>query len=84
LLIYVLILPGIYLTARGRDVGGYHLFVAVTGLALLGTVHFAPTGGQESPIHDIYMVYESPVVGMLALMILTGLTTSVALLATTA
>jgi hypothetical protein len=84
LLIYVLILPGIYLTARGRDVGGYHLFVAVTGLALLGRVHFAPTGGQESPIRDIYMVYESPVAGMLALMILTGLTTSVALLATTA
>jgi hypothetical protein len=84
LLIYALILPGIYLTARGRDVAGYHLFVAVTGLALLGAVHFAPTSGQESPIHDIYMVYESPVAGMLALMILAGLMTSVALLATTA
>jgi hypothetical protein len=84
LLIYALILPGIYLTARGRDVAGYHLFVAVTGLALLGTVHFAPTGWQESPIHGIYMVYESPVAGMLALMILAGLMTSVALLATTA
>ena len=79
-----LILPGIYLTARGRDVAGYHLFVAVAGLALLGTVHFAPTAGQESPIHDIYMVYESPVAGMLALMILAGLMTSVALLAITA
>jgi hypothetical protein len=84
LLIYALILPGIYLTARGRDVAGYHLFVAVTGLALLGTVHFAPTAGQESPIHDIYMIYESPVAGMLALMILAGLMTSVALLAITA
>jgi hypothetical protein len=84
LLIYALILPGIYLTARGRDVAGYHLFVAVAGLALLGTVHFAPTAGQESPIHDIYMVYESPVAGMLALMILAGLMTSVALLAITA
>jgi hypothetical protein len=84
LLIYALILPGIYPTARGRDVAGYHLFVAVTGLALLGTVHFVPTGGQESPIHDIYTVYESPVAGMLALMILAGLMTSVALLATTA
>ena len=48
LLIYTHILPGIYLTARGRDVAGYHLFVAVAGLALLGTVHFAPTAGQES------------------------------------
>ena len=84
LLIYALILPGIYLTARGRDVAGYHLFVAVTGLALLGFVHFAPTSELESPMHDIYMVYESPVAGMLALMILTGLITSVALLAITA
>jgi hypothetical protein len=84
LLIYALILPRIYLTARGRDVAGYHLFVAVTGLVLLGTVHFAPTGGQESPIHDIYMVYESHVAGMLALMILAGLMTSVALLAISA
>jgi hypothetical protein len=84
LLIYALILPGIYLTARGRDVAGYHLFVAVTGLALLGTVHFAPTAGQESPIHDIFMVYESPVAGMLALVILAGLMTSVALLTITA
>jgi hypothetical protein len=40
LLIYALILPGIYLTARGRSVPGYHLFVAVVGLALLGFVHF--------------------------------------------
>jgi hypothetical protein len=84
LLIYALILPGIYLTARGRDVAGYHLFVAVAGLVLLGTVHFAPTAGQESPLHDIYMVYEIPVAGMLALMILAGLMTSVALLAITA
>jgi hypothetical protein len=84
LLIYALILPGIYLTARGRDVAGYHLFVAVAGLALLGTVHFAPTAGQESPIHDIYMVYESTAAGMFALMILAGLLTSVALLAITA
>ena len=84
LLIYTLILPAIYLTAGGRDVAGYHLFVAITGLILLGTVHFAPTGRQESPIHDIYMVYESPVAGMFALMILAGLMTSVALLAITA
>jgi hypothetical protein len=84
LLIYVLILPAIYLTARGRDVAGYHLFVAVTGLALLGFVHFAPTGAQESPIHDIYMAYEGPLSGMLALMILTGLLISVALLTITA
>ncbi len=84
LLIYALILPAIYLTAKGKQVAGYHLFVAVVGLALLGTVHFAPTGEQESPIHDIYMVYESPFAGMLALVVLAGLITSVALLAITA
>jgi uncharacterized membrane protein len=82
LLIYALILPAIYLTAKERDVAGYHLFVAVVGLALLGFVHFAPTGEQESPIHDIYMVYDSPFAGALA--VLTGLITSVALLAITA
>lgn len=84
LLIYALILPAIYLTARGRDVAGHHLFVAVVGLALIGAVHFAPTGVQESPIHDIYMVYESPLAGALALVILAGLMTSVALLTITA
>jgi hypothetical protein len=84
LLIYALILPGIYMTAKGKRVAGYHLFVAVVGLALLGGVHFVPTGEQESPIHDIYMVYESPVAGTLALVVLAGLITSVALLGTTA
>jgi hypothetical protein len=84
LLIYALILPGIYMTAKGKRVAGYHLFVAVVGLALLGGVHFVPTGEQESPIHDIYMVYESPVAGTLALVVLAGLITSVALLGTAA
>ena len=84
LLIYALILPGIYMTARGRDVAGYHLLVGVVGLALLGAVHFAPTGEQESPIHDIYMVYESPLAGAFALVVLASLITSVALLSITA
>jgi hypothetical protein len=84
LLIYALILPGIYMTAKGKQVAGYHLFVAVVGLTLLGGVHFVPTGEQESPIHDIYMVYRSPVAGALALVVLAGLITSVALLAVTA
>lgn len=81
LLIYALILPGIYLTARGRRIPGYHLFVAIVGLALLGFVHFVPTGDHEAPIQDIYMVYEGPLAGMLALGVLAGLITSVAALA---
>ncbi len=80
LLIYALILPGIYLTARGRSVPGYHLFVAVVGLALLGFVHFVPTGDHEAPIRDIYMIYESPLAGMFALVVLAGLIASVAAL----
>ena len=81
LLGYVLILPGIYLTARGRSIPGYHLFVAVVGLALLGFVHFVPTGDYEAPIRDIYLVYESPLTGVLALGVLAGLIASVAALA---
>jgi len=80
LLIYALILPGIYLTARGRSVPGYHLFVAGVGLALLGFVHFVPTGDHEAPVRDIYMVYESPLAGMFALAVLSGLIASVAAL----
>ena len=81
LIIYALILPGIYLTARGRSIAGYHLFVASGGLVLLGFVHFVPVGGHEAPIADIYAAYASPASGLLALAILAGLLTSVALLA---
>lgn len=84
LLIYALILPAIYLTARGRDVAGYHLFVAVGGLALLGFVHFVPVGGHEAPIGDIYAAYGSTPAGLLALGILAGLIASVAALAAVA
>ena len=84
LLIYALILPGIYLTARGRSIPGYHLFVAVVGLALLGFVHFVPTGDYEAPIRDIYLVYEGPLAGMLALGVLAGRISSVAALAVVA
>lgn len=81
LVIYALILPGIYLTARGRSIAGYHLFVAVGGLLMLGFVHFVPMRGFEAPIADIYAAYASPAAGALALAILAGLLTSVALLA---
>ena len=84
LLIYALILPGIYLTAKGRSIPGYHLFVAVVGLALLGFVHFAPTEDHEAPIRDIYMIYESPLAGMFALGVLAGLIACVAALGTVA
>lgn len=81
LVIYALILPGIYLTARGSSIAWYHLFVAAGGLVMLGFVHFVPVEGHEAPIADIYAAYASPATGILALAILTGLLTSVALLA---
>ena len=81
LLIYALLLPGLYLTARGRLMAGYWLFTAVVGLALVVSVHFVPTGDYEAPIEDIYAVYGSPLAGLLALVVLTGLVSSLVTLA---
>ncbi len=44
LLIYALLLPGLYLTAKGSPMPRYWLFTAVVGLALVVWVHFVPTG----------------------------------------
>ena len=76
LLIYALLLPGLYLTAKGRLMSGYWLFTAIVGLALVVWVHFVPTGDYEAPIEDIYAVYGSPLAGLLALVVLTGLVSS--------
>ena len=84
MLIYALLLPGLYLTARGRLMAGYWLFTAAVGLALVVWVHFVPTGDYEAPIEDIYAVYGSPLGGLLALLVLTGLVCSLVTLAITA
>ena len=76
LLIYALLLPGLYMTISGRLMAGYWLFTAVVGLALVVWVHFVPTGDYEAPIQDIYAVYGSPLAGLLALVVLTGLVSS--------
>ncbi len=80
LLIYVLLLPGLYLTARGHLMAKYWLFTAVVGLALVIWVHFVPTGDYEAPIEDIYAVYGSPMAGLLALIVLAGLVSSLVML----
>jgi hypothetical protein len=80
LLIYALLLPGIYMTWRGRLMAGYWLFTAVVLLALVISVHFVGED-REAPIRDIYAVYESPVVGFLALTDLTVLIASLVVLA---
>jgi hypothetical protein len=81
LLIYALLLPGLYLTAKGRLMARYWLFTAVVGLALVVWVHFVPTGDYEAPIEDIYAVYGSPAAGLLALVVLAGLVSSLVTLA---
>ena len=81
LLIYALLLPGLYLTAKGRPMPRYWLLTAVVGLALVVWVHFIPTGDYEAPIDDIYAVYGSPLAGLFALVVLVGLVISLAVLA---
>ena len=79
LLIYALLLPGLYLRAKGRLMARYWLFTAVVGLALVVWGHFVPTGDYEAPIEDIYAVYGSPLAGLFALVVLTGLVSSLEL-----
>ncbi len=83
LLIYVLLLPGLYLSWRGRLMAGYWLFAAAVLLALVTSVHFVGKE-REAPIRDIYAVYDSPVWGFLAVVDLTILITSLLVLAVVA
>ena len=80
LLIYALLLPGLYLTWRGRLMAGYWLFTAAVLLALVTSVHFVGAD-REAPIRDIYAVYDSPVVGFLAVADLAVLIASLVVLA---
>jgi hypothetical protein len=68
LLIYALLLPGIYMNLRGRVAAGWWLFVSLVALALVFSAHFVGAD-REAPIRDIYAVYDNPVWGMLALVV---------------
>jgi hypothetical protein len=83
LLIYALLLPGIYMNLRGRVAGRWWLFVALVGLALVFSVHFVGAE-REAPVRDIYAVYDSPVWGVLALVVLYGLVLGLVALVVTA
>lgn len=83
LLIYALILPAIYLTARGATWPA----TTCSSPSGVGPHRFRPLragGGHEAPIGDIYAAYGSTSAGLLALGILAGLITSVAALAVAA
>jgi hypothetical protein len=83
LLIYALLLPGIYMNLRGRVAARWWLFVALVGLALVFSVHFVGAE-REAPVRDIYAVYDSPVWGFLALVVLYGLVLGLVALVVTA
>lgn len=59
LLIYFFLIPGLYLTARGRAWAGYWLAVALPLLALVGSVHFLPGEDTETLAH-VYLPYAQP------------------------
>src|SRR5918994_1111686 len=80
LLIYALLLPGLYLTWRGRLMAGYWLLTAAVLFAVVTLAHFV--GAQrEAPIRDIYAVYASPVWGFLALLDLAAIYVGLTILA---
>jgi hypothetical protein len=80
LLIYALLLPGLYLTWRGRLLAWYWLFTAVVLFVVVTLAHFVGAE-REAPIRDIYGVYDSPVWGFLALTDLWAIFVNLALLA---
>jgi hypothetical protein len=84
LLVYALLLPGIYVNLRGRVAAGWWLFTAAVALALVSFVHFLGGEEREAPIRDIYAVYDSPVWGLLAVVLFYGLVFSLAALFITA
>src|SRR5829696_8550049 len=67
LLVYALLLPGIYMNLRGRAAAGWWLFTAAVALALVTFVHFLGGEEREAPVRDIYAVYGNPLWGVLAL-----------------
>src|SRR5215212_7819840 len=72
LLIYALLLPGLYLTLQGRLMARYWLFTAAVLFAVVTLAHFVGAE-REAPIRDIYSVYDSPMWGLLALADLTSI-----------
>ncbi len=80
LLIYALLMPGLYLTLRGRLVAGYWLFTTVVLFAVVTLAHFVGAE-REAPIRDIYAVYANRIWGFLALLDLAARYVGLAVLA---
>ena len=81
--VYLLLLPGLYLTARGKAWAGYWLVVALLTLGLVVWVHFGPSPEAES-LPEVYGPWGNALLGGLAVAILFALLASlVALLIAT-
>jgi len=80
LLVYALLLPGMFMNLWGRAAAGWWLFTAAVALALVTFVHFLGGEEREAPVRDIYAVYGNPLWGVLALVVLCGLLVSLAAL----
>lgn len=80
LLVYALLLPGVYMNLRGRVAAWWWLVTAAAALGLITLVHFLGGEDREAPMRDIYAVYDNPVWGILALVVLYGLILDLAVL----
>ena len=77
--IYLLLLPGLYLTPRGKAWAGYWLVVSLLALGLVVWVHFGPSPDAES-LPEVYGPWGNAVLGGLAVAILFALLASLAAL----
>ena len=73
--VYLLLLPGLYLTPRGKAWAGYWLLVSVLTLALVVWVHFGPSPEAES-LPEVYGPWGNALLGGLAVAILFALLAS--------
>ena len=73
--VYLLLLPGLYLTPRRKAWAGYWLVVSVLTLALVVWVHFGPSPEAES-LPEVYGPWGNALLGGLAVAILFALLAS--------
>ena len=72
LILYPLLLGGIFLTMRGWAWAGYWVPVATFALTLVTFVHFRPSPGAES-LDQVYGPWNNPILGGIAVAIVFAL-----------
>lgn len=76
LVIYPIVILGLYLTYTGRVGARYWFVVALLGFGMLGSIHFGPWAIE--PPHDIITLYRSSILGYIAFAWLLGLLVTLA------